>query len=140
MRSYDLDGGSGSALSPESPERRANQRYDVELEFDLFHLWGASHLVWAGSGRTLNWSRNSILIAWNRPLASGSSVELVVRWCSGVQLVVVGRVLASGSRGSVVKIIRRRFRGKPEFASAASVGGRPLPPLVMGAAGQTRAS
>lgn len=139
MRSYDLDSGSGSALDLERPERRANQRYTVELEFDLFHLWGASHLVWAGSGRTLNWSRNSILIDWKRPLASNSSVELVVRWCSGVQLVVVGRVLAINPRGAVVKIIRRRFRGKPEFASAATLGGRPSQPLVM-AAGQTRAS
>ena len=134
MRSYDLDSGSGSALSLNRPERRANQRYAIELEFDLFHLWGADHLIWAGSGRTLNWSRNSILIDWNRPLALKSSVELVVRWSSGVQLVVVGRVLDSGSRGLVVKIIRRRFRGKPEFCSARA-SGRQQQPLVMGAAG-----
>ena len=138
MRSYDLEGGSGSALSLEGPERRGNQRYVIELEFDLFHLSGAHHLAWAGSGRTLNWSRNSILIEWNRPRPSGNSVELVVRWCSGVQLVVVGRVLASGSRGLVVKIIRRRFRGKPEFSSARP-SGSPQQPLVM-SAGQTRAS
>src|SRR5215469_18211801 len=88
------------------PERRASPRYEVELEFDLFHLWGDNHLVWAGSGRTLNWSRNSILISYNKPLPAGGSVEIVVRWCSGVQLVVVGRVMSSGTRGTVVKIVR----------------------------------
>jgi hypothetical protein len=104
------------------PERRANPRYEVELEFDLFHLWGDNHLVWAGSGRTQNWSRNSILISYNKPLTIGSSVEIVVRWCSGVQLVVVGRILSNGPRGTVVRMVRRRFRGQVEIAAAASSG------------------
>jgi hypothetical protein len=90
------------------------------LEFDLFHLWGDNHLVWAGSGRTLNWSRNSILISYNKPLTAGGSVEIVVRWCSGVQLVVVGRIMSSGTRGTVVKIVRRRFRSQAEFTAAGS--------------------
>jgi hypothetical protein len=104
------------------PERRANPRYDVELEFDLFHLWGDNHLVWAGSGRTLNWNRNSILISYNKPLTAGSSVEMVVRWASGVELVVVGRVLKSETRGTVVRIVRRRFRSQAESAAAAGSG------------------
>lgn len=97
-------------------ERRASRRYDLAVEFDLFHLWGANHLIWAGAGKTRNWSRNSILIAWDKPLDAGSSVELVVRWSPNVQLVVVGRVLNSGARGTVVRILRRRFRGKPELS------------------------
>ena len=103
-------------------DRRANPRYEVALEFDLFHLWGDNHLVWAGSGRTLNWSRNSLLIAYNKLLTAGSSVEIVVRWCPGVQLVVVGRVLNSGTRGTVVRMVRRRFRGQVEVAVAAGSG------------------
>jgi len=110
------------AFLAERPERRANPRYEVELEFDLFHLWGDNHLVWAGSGRTRNWSRNSLLISYDKPLTPGSSVEIVVRWCSGVQLVVVGRILSSGARGSVVRMVRRRFRGQPEIAAAAGSG------------------
>lgn len=105
-------------------DRRVNRRYEVELEFDLFHLWGAHHLVWAGSGRTANWSRNSILIPWNKPLTPGRSIELVVRWCTGVQLVVIGRILAHEPRGAVVKILRRRFRGRPKFAAEGSTAAR----------------
>ena len=97
-------------------ERRANQRYDLAVEFDLFHLWGVNHLIWAGAGRTRNWSRNSILIEWDKPLAEGSSVELVVRWSHNVQLVVIGRVLNVGARGTVIRILRRRFRAKSELA------------------------
>lgn len=96
-------------------DRRANSRYDLELEFDLFHLHGAKHLVWAGSGQTLNWSRNSILIRPDRPLPASGAVQLVVRWAPGVQLIVVGRLLSSQQRGAVVKILKRRFRGKPQF-------------------------
>ncbi len=98
------------------PERRANRRYNLEVDFDLFHLWGANHLIWAGTGRTRDWSRNSILITWDKPLEAGSSVELVVRWTPSVQLVVVGRVLNTETRGTVVRILRRRFRGKPDLA------------------------
>ena len=109
--------GTARAAVRTSPrERRANQRYTIELEFDLFYLWGASHLIWAGEGRTRNWSRNSILIQWNKPLTVGGSVELVVRWSRGVQLIVVGKVLSSEPRGAVVRIVRRRFRGRPELA------------------------
>jgi len=99
-----------------STERRASRRYDLAVEFDLFHLWGANHLIWAGAGKTRNWSRNSILITWDKPLTQGSSVELVVRWSPNVQLVVVGRVLNSETRGTVVRILRRRFRGKPDLS------------------------
>ena len=132
--------GSGEAVAVQRGyrERRASRRYPIQLDFDLFYLWGASHLVWAGSGRTANWSRNSILIGWNKPLAAGSSVELVVRWWSGVQLVVVGRVLTSDARGAVVRIIRRRFRGKPELA-AVPLTGEPVSPPA-GTSGQVRAS
>ena len=105
-----------AAAQTSYPERRANRRYNLEVEFDLFHLWGANHLIWAGAGKTRNWSRNSILIAWDKPLEAGSSVELVVRWTPSVQLVVVGRVLNTEARGTVVRILRRRFRGKPDLA------------------------
>jgi hypothetical protein len=108
---------SGAAATQTNyPERRANRRYNLEVEFDLFHLWGANHLIWAGAGKTRNWSRNSILITWDRPLEPGSSVELVVRWTPSVQLVIVGRVLNTEARGTVVRILRRRFRGKPDLA------------------------
>ena len=98
-------------------ERRANRRYDLAVEFDLFHLWGANHLIWAGAGKTRNWSRNSILITWDKPLQTGSSVELVVRWTPRVQLVIVGRVLNIEARGTVVRILRRRFRSKEDLGA-----------------------
>ena len=96
-------------------DRRANSRYALQLEFDLFHLHGARHLVWAGTGRTVNWSRNTILIRPARPLSSTGAVQLVVRWTAGVQLIIVGTLLSNQERGAVVKILRRRFRGKPSF-------------------------
>lgn len=114
MEGPDFSGSTGA--KPGFKERRKNRRYGIELEFDLFYLWGANHLIWAGTGRTLNWSRNSVLVEWSKPLAAGNSVELIVRWSPGVQLIVVGRVLATSDRGAVVRMVRRRFRGKPEFA------------------------
>lgn len=119
-------------------ERRSSRRYPIELEFDLFHLWGASHLVWAGSGRTRDWSRSSVLIHWDKSLPAGSSVELVVRWWTGVQLIVVGRVMANEERGAVVKIIRRRFRGKPELIATPTDGEPAAPPTAK--SGRVRAS
>lgn len=123
MASESLQGssglGTGTGAAPAkagSTERRANHRYELAAEFEVFHLWGANHLIWAGAGKTRNWSRTSILVDWDKPLPAGSSVELVVRWSAEVQLVVVGRVLNSESRGTVVRILRRRFRTKPELA------------------------
>lgn len=94
-------------------ERRSNQRFELGLEFDLFQLHGAKRLAWYASGTTVDWSRNSILLRCGRNLAAGNSAQLVVRWTAGVQLIVVGRVIRSDERGMVVKIQRRRFRGKP---------------------------
>jgi hypothetical protein len=99
-------------------ERRAHPRYNLVVEFELFHLRGAKRLTWAGTSQTRNWSRNSILIDWDQPLVPNTSVELVVRWSPGVQLVVIGRVMHTEARGTVIRILRRRFRGKPEFADA----------------------
>ena len=100
-------------------DRRAHRRYPIELEFDLFHLWGANHLLWAGAGRTADWSRTSILIPWDRPLETGSSVELVVRWSPLAQLVVTGRVLKVEPRGVVVKMVRHRFQAASQPAAQA---------------------
>lgn len=97
-------------------DRRANRRYEIAVEFDLFHLWGANHLIWAGTGKTRNWSRNSILVDWDQPLEAGNSVELVVRWSANVQLVIVGRVLSREARGTVVRILRKRFRSHPDLS------------------------
>jgi hypothetical protein len=94
-------------------DRRSNQRFELALEFDLFLLRGAKRLVWCAAGTTVDWSRNSILLRCGRNLAEGSSVQLVVRWTAGVQLVVTGRVIRSDERGMVFRIQRRRFRGKP---------------------------
>ena len=112
------DSGAAAARAgqPSHTERRANRRYEIGVEFDLFHLWGANHLIWAGTGKTRNWSRNSILIDWDKPLEAGSSVELVVRWSANVQLVIVGRVLSREARGTVVRILRKRFRGHPDLS------------------------
>ena len=99
-------------------ERRSETRYQLELEFDLFRIRGAKQLTWMASGRTANWSRKSLLVCTGQHLAPGTSVQLVVRWSPGVQLVVIGRVTAAGSRGIVVRMLRRRFRGKPELAPA----------------------
>ncbi len=116
-------------------ERRGSPRYEIVVEFDLFHLRGAKHLTWAGTGRTRNWSRNSILIEWDQPLPVGSSVELIARWSQGVQLVVIGRVLNADERGTVVRILRRRFRGKPELPEVAQEA-----PRTQAAASHERAS
>lgn len=133
-----LGPGFGTATAVARPkvlERRANRRYDIVVEFDLFHLWGARHLVWCGSGKTRNWSRTSILIESENPLPVGTSVELIARWTPAVQLVVVGRVLQSGQRGTVVRILRKRFRREPDSAEIPA-GGRTVQPP----AGRERAS
>lgn len=94
-------------------ERRSNQRFELALELDLFQLRGAKRLAWFASGTTVDWSRTSILLQCSRNLAAGSSAQLVVRWTAGVQLIVVGRVIRADERGMVIKILRRRFRGRP---------------------------
>jgi hypothetical protein len=94
-------------------ERRSNQRFELPLEFDLFQLRGASRLAWYSSGTTIDWSRNSVLLRSGRNLGVGSSAQLVVRWTAGVQLIIVGRVIRCDERGMVLRILRRRFRGKP---------------------------
>jgi len=121
-------GTGAAAVKAGFTERRANRRYEIKVEFEVFHLWGANHLIWAGAGKTRNWSRNSILIDWDKPLPAGSSVELVVRWSPGVQLMVVGRVLNSAARGTVVRILRRRFQTAPALADIPrSARRRPAP-------------
>jgi len=124
---YSIAGNSGAAKalerpSPASPlarrrnkitERRANQRFDLALEFDLFQLRGTKRLAWCAAGTTVDWSRNSILLRCGRNLAPGGSAQLVVRWTAGVQLIVTGRVINTDERGMVFRIQRRRFRGKP---------------------------
>src|SRR5581483_5637022 len=111
MGSESIDGPSGvAAVYTGSGERRASARYELAAEFDLFQLRGAKHRTWLGSGTTRNWSRQSVLISWNKPLEPGTSIELVVQWSQTVQMVVVGRVLSNEARGTVVRILRGRFR------------------------------
>lgn len=108
-----VETGPSKTLRRRKADRRSNQRFELALEFDLYLLRGAKGVVWCAAGTTLDWSRNSILLRCGRNLAEGSSVQLVVRWTAGVQLVVTGRVIRSDERGMVFKIQRRRFRGKP---------------------------
>lgn len=111
MEPESIDGSSGPAAARAGrAERRANPRYELTAEFDLFQLRGAKHRTWLGSGKTRNWSRSSILISWDKTLAVGTSVELVVRWSATVEMVVVGRILGNEARGTVVRILRGRFR------------------------------
>ncbi len=117
MGSESIDGSSGSAAARAGrSERRANPRYELTAEFDLFQLRGAKHRTWLGSGKTRNWSRSSILIVWDKPLDVGTSVELVVRWSTTVEMVVVGRILSNEARGTVVRVLRGRFRVNRAYA------------------------
>ena len=111
-------------------ERRFNTRYRLELEFELYELRGANHLIWSGSGTTVDWSRNSVLIRSEGRLEAGNSAQLVVRWFPGVELVVIAKVTQADERGMVLKILRKRFRGRPALMpapawTAASMIGRP---------------
>lgn len=120
MGSESIDGTSGPAAARAGhAERRANPRYELTAEFDLFQLRGAKHRTWLGSGKTRNWSRSSILITWDKTVATGSSVELVVRWSATVEMVVVGRILSNEARGTVVRILRGRFRVNRAYAEKA---------------------
>lgn len=107
-------------IEPKQRERRSSPRYEIDLALDIFHLQGARHLIWAGAGRTTNWSRNSILIRSDQPFTTGGSVQLVIRWSPGMQLMVTGRVLSSEARGTVIKILKSRFRGRPQFHALAA--------------------
>ena len=111
-------------------ERRFNPRYRLELEFELYELRGANHLIRSGSGTTVDWSRNSVLIRSDGRLEAGHSAQLVVRWFPGVELVVIAKVTRAEERGMVLKILRKRFRGRPALLpaqawTAASMIGRP---------------
>ena len=105
-------------------ERRANCRYELDLEFEMYQMRGSKEPQWCGFGRTRNWSRNSLLVQCNRPPAAGGSVQLNVRWTPGVQLVVIARVIRAERRGIVLRIERRRFRGKPALAVQPSPAAR----------------
>ncbi len=100
-----------SSKGPE--ERRANRRYELELEFEMYLLRGARESLWCGLGSTRNWSRSSILVRCDRMPPADATVQLNVRWSPGVQLVVVARVVQIEKRGLVLRIVRRRFRGRP---------------------------
>ena len=120
MGSESIDGSSGPATARAGhAERRASPRYELTAEFDLFQLRGAKHRTWLGSGKTRNWSRSSILISWDKTLAAGTSVELVVRWSATVEMVVIGRILSIEPRGTVVRILRGRFRVNRAYAEKA---------------------
>ena len=114
---------SSQIVRPLKKERRTNRRYAISVEFDLFRLRGRHRLTWAGSGRTIDWSRNSVLIPAVPQLMGGTSVQLAVRWFPGVQLIVTGRILSTDNRGTVVRIYRRIFRGRPWLAQEAAANG-----------------
>ena len=111
MEPESIDGAWGPAAARAGrAERRSSPRYELAAEFDLFQLRGAKHRTWLGSGKTRNWSRSSILITWDKAVDVGSSVELVVRWSATVEMVVVGRILSNEARGTVIRVLRGRFR------------------------------
>jgi hypothetical protein len=104
-----------AGTSPIPAERRTDLRYQLHLDFDVYSM-REGQFVWLGMGRTINWSRITILIRCDRPLMIGKCLQLAVRWSPGVQLVVVAEVIRSEPRGVVVRMLRRRFRGRPTLA------------------------
>jgi hypothetical protein len=116
-----------STGTPTPAERRADRRYALALECDVYSRRNRRP-GWFCCGVTVNWTRNSILMQCQRPLADGATARLVVRWMQGVQLVVEGAVVHSDERGTVVRIVRRRFRGRPGRPWIAREPNRKPPP------------
>lgn len=103
-------------IAAEVPEH--DRFYELRLELDIFHRKADARSAWASSGRTIRWHRDNVLVALDRAVPPGSSVELTVRWSPGVQLILQGRVSGDDPRGTFINIRRRRFRGKPQLFGA----------------------
>ena len=102
-----------------------NRFYELRLEFDIYRRPTQARAAWATSGRTIRWQRDNVLVAMERAVAPGSAVELAVRWTPGVQLVLQGQVIGEDPGGTLIKIRRPRFRGKPQsFRAPAGRGSK----------------
>jgi hypothetical protein len=85
-------------------ERRAFERYDIEHGVH----YRAIGIEISGSGKTVNMSRGGILLAIDRILPYGLSVELEVDWPVRladevpVKLVVRGKIVRSKKNGALL--------------------------------------
>lgn len=109
-------GGAAAAAVARAPgkkqtERRAEQRYDLRLNCELYRFVEGPEPVRAGTGKTSVWSRHSVLIQTAVPLTEGDRLRVVAGWMFGMQLVVSGRVIRRDERGVVVEIQHPRFEG-----------------------------
>jgi hypothetical protein len=98
-----------------SGDRRNKRRYPLDLAVQYKVV--KNYLVTAtGSGRALNMSSKGIAFKVNETFRPGTYLELSVSWpvllngrCP-MKLVVEGRVVRSGSEGTVISMDRYEFR------------------------------
>lgn len=117
------------ALALNRMERRTNRRFRLSLKL-RYLLPNLS----SGDGEVLDMSSGGILFRTTAVFPVGGAVNLIVTWpyllngdCP-LQLMIQGRVLRSGPRGTALKISRYEFRTAPKARASGSVslaGGRP---------------
>jgi len=96
--------------------RRAHQRYPIELDLryrPLPYGWPARK---EGFGKTLDLGSGSVFFSADQPLPRGLHVELSIDWpvrlddVCALQLLITGKVVRSCGRETAVQIMHHEFR------------------------------
>jgi hypothetical protein len=111
-------------------DRRANRRYDVELEF-RFHYTTEEGSLRYGCGITVELSRGGILFLTDAPPPTGTEVEAHIAWpfllqgSCPLELLVRGSISSVGDRGTVMRLRSYEFRtcGEKSFFETAQHSG-----------------
>lgn len=96
-------------------ERRKSRRYPIECPV-CFRLLDSGRAGETGRGTTVNMASQGLLVATDRRLPPGASVELAIEWPArlnsraGLKLVVHGSVLRSEEGKLAVLIRKHEFR------------------------------
>ena len=97
-------------------ERRSRLRFSVELKVQ-YQTRGRSD-IFRGTGRVVNISSDSVLVAGEHQIRPGTRIELSIEWpflLEGripLHLVTSGKVVRSGTSGFAVVLAGYQFRTK----------------------------
>lgn len=95
-------------------DRRRDRRYTISMEL-RYKVTRGKQVLEMGTGRTLDISSGGIAFTTDQPLPVGMMAELWVNWpvpLNGqpLRLVVLGRIVRNGRRGTAIQSVRHEFR------------------------------
>jgi hypothetical protein len=110
----------------ENGNRRQGRRYAIQLELQ-YKLLRRQQVVLYGGGVTSNISSGGVAFRTENVLPPGSPVELAIDWpvllqnTCALKLVIFGRVVRSGERGTAIRLSRYEFRTHAGHTHSAAV-------------------